>query len=34
MSEKHIYDMVVIGGGPAGYTTALYAARADRKSVV
>lgn len=25
---EHVYDMIVIGGGPGGYTTALYAARA------
>ena len=31
---ERIYDMVIIGGGPGGYTTALYAARAGRKVVV
>ena len=25
---QHIYDMVILGGGPGGYTAALYAARA------
>lgn len=25
---QHIYDMIIIGGGPAGYTAALYASRA------
>ena len=31
---KHIYDMIIIGGGPGGYTSALYAARAGLDVVV
>lgn len=32
--KDRIYDMVIIGGGPAGYTAALYAARAGMQTVV
>lgn len=27
-NTAHVYDMIIIGGGPGGYTAALYAARA------
>ncbi len=32
--DSHIYDMIVIGGGPGGYTAALYAARAGMDTLV
>ena len=34
MEMKHIYDMIVIGGGPAGYAAALYASRAGLDTLV
>ena len=32
--NEHIYDMIIIGGGPAGYTAALYASRAGMDTLV
>lgn len=32
--ENKIYDTIIIGGGPAGYTAALYAVRADLDTLV
>lgn len=34
MNEKHVYDMIAVGGGPGGYTAALYAARAGLDNIV
>ena len=32
--DEHIYDMTIIGGGPGGYTAALYAARSGLDTLV
>ena len=34
MKPNHVYDMIIVGGGPGGYTSALYAARAGLDTVV
>ena len=32
--DDHVYDMIIIGGGPGGYTAALYATRAGLDTLV
>jgi thioredoxin reductase (NADPH) len=34
LSDTSVRDLIIIGGGPAGYTAALYAARADLEPLV
>jgi len=34
MAMMHVYDLVVIGGGPAGLTTSIYAARENLQTLV
>lgn len=34
MADSDVRDLIIIGGGPAGYTAALYAARANAKPLV
>ena len=31
---EHVYDLIIIGGGPAGYTAALYGARGGLDTLV
>ena len=34
MKNERIYDVIILGGGPAGYTAAMYAARAGLSALV
>jgi thioredoxin reductase (NADPH) len=34
LSDQNVHELIIVGGGPAGYTAALYAARADLEPLV
>jgi len=34
MGAEAVYDMIIVGGGPGGYTVGLYAARAGMKTLI
>ena len=34
MAMQHIYDLIIVGGGPAGLTTAIYAARENLETLI
>lgn len=34
MEANKVYDMIIVGGGPAGYSAALYAARANLNTII
>jgi thioredoxin reductase (NADPH) len=34
LSDQNVRELIIVGGGPAGYTAALYAARADLQPLV
>ena len=34
MAMMHVYDLIIVGGGPAGLTTSIYAARENQQTLV
>ena len=33
-AEQHVYDLIIVGGGPAGLTTSIYAARENLETLI